>query len=134
MEILGFVLQYKKAEVKEMEVYDLKRKIILILIAASLIFVTGSVMAFKGGANPKDLGEVYVTSQGLYYKTFVSQAPLRYNGHNDDSFQELYDGMTDYGPGDSGYRGGRWWIDDGDGIMEYEDTFVLCPLIGPGHE
>jgi hypothetical protein len=100
-----------------------------------LIFVTGSSMALKGGADPKDFGYVYVTSQGLYYKTFVSQAPLKYNGHNDNSFQELYDGMTDFGPGDPGYRGGRWWIDDNpNGYPDEGDTFVLCPLIGPGLE
>ncbi len=112
----------------------MKRTIILLFITTSLILVTGSAMALKGGADPKSLGEVYVESQGLYYKTFVSQAPLKFNGHNGDSFQELYDGMTMYGPGDPGYRGGRWWIDDGNGIIGYEDTFVLCPLIGPGYE
>ena len=111
-------------------------KIIIILVAASMIFVTGSVMAIKGGGNPHDIGgEVYVTSQNLYYHTFVSTDQIRYNGHNGNSFQELNpDGTTMYGPGDPGYRGGRWWIDDGDGIMEYEDTYVLCPLIGPGYE
>ena len=125
-----------KAEVNEKEVNDLKRTIFLILVAASLIFVTGSAMALKGGADPQSFGYVYVTSQGLYYKTFVSQAPLKYNGHNGDSFQLLNTGTgsTMYGPGDPGYRGGRWWIDDGNGIIGYEDTFVLCPLIGSGLE
>ena len=114
----------------------MKGKILFILVAASLIFVTGSAMALKGGADPQSFGYVYVTSQGLYYKTFVSQAPLKYNGHNGDSFQLLNTGTgsTMYGPGDPGYRGGRWWIDDGNGIIGYEDTFVLCPLIGPGLE
>lgn len=126
-----------KAEVDEKEVNDLKRIILLLLVAASLVFVTGTVMAIKGGGNPHDVGgEVYVTSQGLYYHTFVTASYLPYTGHNGDSFQLLNTdtGSTMYGPGDPGYRGGRWWIDDGNGVIGYEDTFVLCPLIGPGYE
>jgi hypothetical protein len=57
---------------------------------------------------------IYVTSQNKYYRTIVpisAEKGLPYIGHNGDSFQELYNFMTDYGPGDPGYRGGRWWID-----------------------
>ena len=74
------------------------------------------------------LGVVYVTSQGLYYDTFVSAQSLPNKG----PFQKLEDGVTEFGPGTPGYRGGRWWIDDGDGIREDEDTFLLCPLLPPG--
>lgn len=79
----------------------------------------------KGGA----LGVVYVRSQGLYYDTFVSASSLPPKGR----FQKLEAGETDFGPGDPGYLGGRWWVDDGDGVFEPdEDTFLLCPLLPPG--
>jgi hypothetical protein len=37
---------------------------------------------------------------------------------------------TEYGPGDQGYVGGRWWIDNGDveGVMEETDNSTM-PLI-----
>ena len=78
----------------------------------------------RGGA----LGVVYVSSQGLYYDTFVSAETLPMHGR----FQKLEDGVTEFGPGEPGYLGGRWWIDDGDGVQDEDDTFLLCPLLGPG--
>lgn len=81
----------------------------------------------KGG-RAGALGTVYVSSQGLYYDTFVSAEQLPMHGR----FQLLQDGVTEFGPGDPGYLGGRWWIDDGDGIQGPEDTFLLCPLLPPG--
>jgi hypothetical protein len=78
------------------------------------------------------LGTIYVTSQGLYYDTFVSADSLPYRGR----FQKLAGHVTEFGPGDPGYLGGRWWVDDGDGIMEPPDTsgdtYFLCPLLPPG--
>jgi len=47
-------------------------------------------------------------------------------------FQKLEAGETDFCPGDKGYVGGRWWIDDGYGIKDENNTFLLCPLLGPG--
>ena len=41
--------------------------------------------------------------------------------------------QTEFGPGDPGYVGGRWWIDlNGNGEMDPADKFFLCPLLGPG--
>jgi hypothetical protein len=82
----------------------------------------------KGGrAGP--IGTVYVRSQGLYYDTFVSAEQLPMHGR----FQKLENGETDFGPGDPGYLGGRWWIDgNGNGIQDAGDTFLLCPLLPPG--
>ena len=41
--------------------------------------------------------------------------------------------MTEYGPGDHDYVGGRWWIDvNMDGEMDAGDAFFICPLQGPG--
>ena len=74
-------------------------------------------------------GVVYVTSQGLYYDTFVAKDPLPMKG----PFQPLVDGTTEFGPGDPGYLGGRWWEDlNGNGIQDAGDHFFLCPLLPPG--
>lgn len=106
----------------------MKRKIGLSLIVVVLA-VMAAVPAFAKGRGSGALGEVYVTSQGLYYDTFVSAEQLPVKG----PFQLLVDGETEFGPGQPGYLGGRWWIDDGDYILEAdEDTFLLCPLLGPG--
>ena len=43
--------------------------------------------------------------------------------------------QTEFGPGDPGYVGGRWWVDvNGDGEMDDGDDYFLCPLLGPGRE
>jgi hypothetical protein len=68
-------------------------------------------------------GYIYVSSQDLYYRTIVPYAGgnLPHVGNNDVSFQTLTDGVTPYGPGDVGYRGGRWYTGS---------TYFLCPLLG----
>jgi hypothetical protein len=74
-------------------------------------------------------GVVFVTSQGLYYDTFVVKDPLPMKGR----FQLLADGKTEFGPGQPGYLGGRWWEDlNGNGIQDSGDHFFLCPLLPPG--
>lgn len=81
------------------------------------------------GGRPASGGVVYVTSQGLYYDTFVTRDPLPMRGQ----FQRIENGMTEFGPGDPGYRGGRWWEDlNANGIQDEGDHFFLCPLLGPG--
>jgi hypothetical protein len=75
------------------------------------------------------LGTVYVTSQGLYYDTFVAKDPLPMHGR----FQLLENGQTEFGPGQPGYLGGRWWEDlNGNGVQDAGDHFFLCPLLPPG--
>lgn len=91
----------------------------------------------KGGrANNPGLGTIYVTGQHLYYDTFVTVNVLPWNPNNTGSFQQLYaDHSTDYGPGDPGYRGGRWWVDSNpNGYQDADDTYLLCPLLGPGRD
>jgi hypothetical protein len=74
-------------------------------------------------------GVVYVTSQGLYYDTFAVKDPLPMQGR----FQQLDNGETEFGPGQPGYLGGRWWEDaNGNGVQDPEDHFFLCPLLPPG--
>ena len=78
---------------------------------------------------------VFVTSQGLYYDSIVVADPLPMKGR----FQQLIPDMnglsTEYGPGEVGHLGGRWWIDvNEDQMMDEDDLFFLCPLLGPGRE
>jgi hypothetical protein len=89
---------------------------------------TGGSTSAQGG-RAATTGVVYVTSQGLYYDTFVARDPLPMEG----KFQLLVNGTTEFGPGDPGYLGGRWWEDlNGNGVQDAGDHFFLCPLLPPG--
>ncbi|HEU0291999.1 MAG TPA: hypothetical protein VFR47_04650 [Anaerolineales bacterium] len=105
----------------------MKRRL-LVLVA---VLVIALVSVFPAAANRGDgaLGVIYVTSQGLYYDTFVSADTLPMKG----PFQKLVNGTTEFGPGDPGYLGGRWWVDvNGNNIQDTGDRFLLCMLLGPG--
>jgi hypothetical protein len=73
---------------------------------------------------------IYVVTQQLYYDSIVTADPLPPHG----KFQVLRPGggplggdlNTDFGPGDRGYRGGRWVLGG--------DHYFSCPLLGPGRE
>jgi hypothetical protein len=57
--------------------------------------------------------------------------PLPFQGR----FQLIENGVTEFGPGDPGYLGGRWWEDtNGNGVMDETDHYFLRPLLGPGRE
>jgi hypothetical protein len=127
----------------------MKKKIIVfatllvfsMLLSISLVLAVPPSQAHGPPAHlPRGTATIYVTSQGLYYDTIVPIDPdlgesLPWNTHNTGSFQELVSGTTEFGPGDPGYRGGRWWIDtDGSGDQTPGDTYFLCPLLGPGRE
>ena len=111
-----------------------KTSLIVFVVVLSLV---AAVPAFAArGGRPESPIVIYVRSQGLYYDS-IGGPHLPLHG----PFQKLelnvpYDGgvrnETDYGPGDQGYVGGRWWIDDGDGVQGPEDTYFSCPLLGPG--
>jgi hypothetical protein len=91
--------------------------------------VAGSSVRSPARFGDRTPGVVYVTSQGLYYDTFVVQDPLPMEG----PFQLLAGGQTEFGPGQPGYLGGRWWEDtDGDGVQDADDHYFLCPLLPPG--
>jgi len=105
----------------------MKRKLSVLV----MVFVIAMLTTIPVSANRGDgaLGTVYVTSQGLYYDTFVSAETLPMKGR----FQKLENGVTEFGPGTPGYLGGRWWVDvNGDNVMNESDVFLLCPLLGPG--
>ena len=109
-----------------------KVSVVGLLVLLSLLTV---IPAFAGGRG--DGPVVYVSSQELYYDSIITVSPdkgLPMNG----PFQklEMVEGIglvTEFGPGDPGHHGGRWWIDaNGNGEMDAEDAFFLCPLLGPG--
>lgn len=78
---------------------------------------------------------VYVTSQDLFYDTIVLGS-LPYNGTGNFQRLELAGPsgvQTEFGPTDTGYFGGRWWVDaNPNGYMDEDDVYFLCPLLGPG--
>ncbi|MGH9308903.1 MAG: hypothetical protein ACRD1U_05995, partial [Vicinamibacterales bacterium] len=97
--------------------------------SSSLPTAAGSSAATAEGGRAAATGVVYVSSQGLYYDTFVARDPLPMAG----KFQLLVNGRTEFGPGQPGYLGGRWWEDlNGNGTQDAGDHFFLCPLLPPG--
>lgn len=106
----------------------MKRKLNIVLVVLVIALLT-TVPAFADGRGNGALGTIYVTSQGLYYDTFVSADTLPMHGR----FQKLVNHTTEFGPGDPGYLGGRWWVDvNGNNIQDEGDNFLLCMLLGPG--
>ena len=105
------------------------RRYTLLVVLVVLAILAVSLPASAAGGRAGAIGEVFVSSQGLYYDTFVTAERLPMSGR----FQLLVDGTTEFGPGDPGYLGGRWWIDaNGNGVQDEGDSFLLCPLLGPG--
>jgi len=111
-----------------------------IALAGAITLMTSSIYA-NNGNNMKGRGApgspvVYVSSQDLFYDSIVL-GDLPYNGTS--NFQKLEPGVgpsglqTEFGPTDTGYYGGRWWVDANEnGYMDEEDVYFLCPLLGPG--
>jgi len=125
-------------DVQERRILMAKRILIFVVVCGivlTALFLTAQVCAMehKGrGSGPI----IFVTSQGLYYDSIVTADPLPPKG----PFQLLEgvppDGLfTEFGPGNPGYVGGRWWIDaNGNGQMDDDDHYFSCPLLGPGRE
>jgi hypothetical protein len=105
----------------------------LLLAGLVILSLAAVVPAFAQGGRPGTPGVIYVTSQGLYYDTYTVADPLPMQGR----FQKLEVGpngpQTEFGPGEPGYLGGRWWMDtNGNGVQDAGDHFFLCPLLAPG--
>ena len=101
----------------------------------TVALLTTLMLAMPTQATPRGSGPVvYVTSQGLFYDAIIGAELLP----NQGPFQLLVPGgpadlTTEFGPGDQGYVGGRWWIDlNGDNIQDENDKYFSCPLLGPG--
>ena len=108
----------------------MKRKLSVLLMVVIIALLAVVPASAAGGTQGRgEPGVIYVTSQGLYYNTYTVADPLPFQGR----FQKLENGTTEFGPGDAGYLGGRWWVDtNGNGIMDATDHYFLCPLLGPG--
>ncbi len=115
----------------------MKRMLVALLVLGSMVVLMAAPAYARGNGNPHPAPVVYVTGQGLAYDSivvadlpFVPGAP----------YQKLEAGgptgvQTEFGPGDQGYVGGRWWMDvNGNGEMDEGDSFFLCPLLGPGFD
>ncbi len=107
----------------------MKRKIGVVLVVL-LLTLLATIPAAADQTNGRGVpGVIFVTSQGLYYNTYTVVDPLPFEG----PFQQLVNGTTEFGPGQPGYLGGRWWVDtNGNGVMDPTDHYFLCPLLGPG--
>lgn len=112
-----------------------KTAFILLIAFAVIVLASGDLLARGNKEGPV----IYVVGQDLFYDAIIAADPLPMKG----PFQLLYrcevDGVvglcTEHGPGDFGYVGGRWWVDENDnGIRDEEDHFFSCPLLGPGRE
>ncbi len=106
-----------------------------VLTAAVLV---GAITVSATAAQAQGRGDgpvVYVESQGLAYDTIVL-TPLPAVG----PFQRLRLGgptglITEFGPGDQEFVGGRWWLDLNDNeVVDVGEPFFSCPLLGPGYE
>lgn len=109
----------------------MKRKLGVLFIVAIVALVMAIPVSAGGEQGRGAAGVIFVTSQGLYYDTYTVADPLPFKGR----FQKLENGQTEFGPGDPGYLGGRWWVDtNGNGMQDADDHYFLCPLLGPGRE
>jgi hypothetical protein len=117
---------------------NMKKAFSTAVLLTSAIAITSSVFGAEHvklkGRGSVGSPVIYVTSQGLYYDS-IALADLPLKG----DFQELVpaeNGLTtEFGPGEVGHLGGRWWIDlNADGEMDADDKYFLCPLLGPGRE
>lgn len=105
----------------------------LALVTLTVGIGAATVSAFAGGRG--DGPVIYVTGQDLYYDSIVL-GPLPMKGPFQLLEMEGPTGLqTEFGPGDHGFVGGRWWVDvNGNGMMDDEDDFFSCPLLGPGRQ
>lgn len=113
------------------------RRSILVLVVVGMLVAALAIPAFaRGQGNPLPQPQVYVTTQGLTYDSIVVADPLPFNGTTNWQLLEVgpHGLQTEFGPGDVGYFGGRWFMDmDGDRLPSEGDHFFLCPLLGPGY-
>ena len=108
-----------------------------IALAGAITLMASSVFAKDRttGRGAPGTPVVYVTTQDLFYDTIVLGS-LPYHGTENFQLLEMTgpSGLqTEFGPTDTGYFGGRWWVDaNPNGYMDEDDVYFLCPLLGPG--
>ena len=110
-------------------------KVLGTVLIGSALLASSVAFARDKGRGGENAPVVFVTSQGLYYDSIVVVESLPAKGEFQQLIPSDHGLMTEYGPGEVGHLGGRWWIDvDGDGTMNDGDKFFLCPLLGPGRD
>ena len=108
-----------------------------VALMSTSAFAKGPKKERTNGRGASGFPVIYVTGQDLFYDTLLL-GDLPYNGTT--NFQKLeMDGptgvQTEFGPMDTDYYGGRWWLDaNPNGYMDEDDVYFLCPLLGPGRE
>jgi hypothetical protein len=124
---------------------NIYKSVSAITLASVIVFTASSVYAneHSKGIGKPSRAVVYVTSQDLYYDTLLLKS-LPYNETVNFQLLEMAGPtgvQTEFGPMDTGYYGGRWWVDaNGNGMMdeagveEGGDAYFLCPLLGPGRQ
>lgn len=110
------------------------------IIGTAYLVSAALMLPLTAQAKTSDTGRgsgpvIYVISQGLYFDSIVLTDLPPMKGR----FQQLIPGMngleTEYGPGQPGHLGGRWWLDSNEnGMMDAEDAYFMCPLLGPGRD
>jgi hypothetical protein len=107
-------------------------------LACLLILASSDAFAKKertNGRGASGVPVIYVTSQDRYYDTILL-GDLPYNGTDNFQLLEMTGPtgvQTEFGPTDTDYYGGRWWVDaNPNGYMDADDVYFLCPLLGPG--
>jgi len=105
-------------------------------VAVASCLVVAIMVRSASARGPRGNGPViYVTGQNLFYDSIIGPDLPPFG-----PFQLLeMDGptglQTEYGHGDRGYVGGRWWVDvNGNGEMDPGDDYFSCPLLGPGRD
>lgn len=120
-----------------------KRLLMIGLLAILVLAMAAPALAKRNGEGGRGGGPViYVYGEGqeLFFDSIVVAEPVPNKG----KFQKLEMGgpssfglQTEFGPGDQGYAGGRWWLDlNGNNMRDEEgvDHYFVCPLLGPGRD
>ena len=114
----------------------MKSRVTICLTFCLFIGLLSLGVAIAGANKGRGSGPIiFVTSQGLYYDSILTADTLPPNGPF-QRLEPLGEGLlTEFGPGDQGYVGGRWWVDlNDDNQMDPGDRYFSCPLLGPGRE
>lgn len=110
----------------------------IVLVITAMAALRPSLALAGRGNGPT--GVIYVVNQDLFFDTIgLTDLPV-YGPFQPlcvflDEFGEIAFAMTDFGPGDPGYVGGRWeaFIYDVD-MNLVAVRYFECPLLGPGRE
>ena len=114
-----------------------RKQILLLVLITTSFYMTGIVNARKAAESGKGgrMMAVYVVDKGLYYDTFI-KAPLAPVGKFQLLDVSTEPPSTPTGPDGFDNLGVKWWVDDGDRLMEDngDDIYFSGPLLGPGRK